>query len=173
MILTFKFVTQVIRPENIKKGPLYHFLADPIGSAFVLARMGHFVIMMSGIFLMNGVYGLMIWVLTVLLVYQLAGEVLVVLLDLPVPGPVMGMVFLFVTLLIRGSVPEQLRTTAQGLLRHLSLLFVPAGVGVMVHFSLVADVWLPVLVTLVLSILITLGVTGWTMQLLSWRKRGR
>ena len=45
----------------------------------------------------------MIWVLRVLLLCQLISEVLVVLLQLPVPGPVMGMIFLFVTLLISGS----------------------------------------------------------------------
>lgn len=111
----------------------------------------------------------MIRAVTILLVYQLVGEVLVMGLGLPIPGPVMGMVFLFVTLLIKGSVPEQVKTTAQGLLRHLSLLFVPAGVGVMVHMHVVADLWLAVLVTLILSALVTLAVTGWTMMLVKGR----
>ena len=115
----------------------------------------------------------MIQALTVLLVYQLIGEVLVMLLQTPIPGPVAGMVFLFATLLIRGSIPEGLRTTAQGMLRHLSLLFVPAGVGVMVHISLVADVWLSVVVTLVLSMLITLAFTGWAMQFFLYLRKGR
>ena len=115
----------------------------------------------------------MIWVLTILLLYQLIGEVLIVLLQLPVPGPVMGMIFLFVTLLIRGSIPEQLRVTAQGLLRYLSLLFVPAGGGVMVHFASVADVWLPVIITLILSMLVTRAFTGWSMQLLNRIIKGR
>lgn len=111
----------------------------------------------------------MIRAVTILLVYQLVGEVLVMAVDLPVPGPVMGMVFLFATLLIKGSVPEQVKTTAQSLLRHLSLLFVPAGVGVMVHAAVVADVWGAVLLTLVLSALLTLAVTGWTMLLVKGR----
>lgn len=59
----------------------------------------------------------MIRAVTILLVYQLIGETLVMALNVPIPGPVMGMVFLFVTLLIRKSVPDDVKTTAQGLMR--------------------------------------------------------
>ena len=74
----------------------------------------------------------MLGALTLLLSYQLAGEVVALALGLPVPGPVIGMAMLFATLIARGSAPPALRDTANGLLAHLSLLFVPAGVGVMV-----------------------------------------
>jgi holin-like protein len=70
----------------------------------------------------------------ILLVFQLIGEVLAQLFALPVPGPVIGMALLFVALALRGGPSVELRDTAQNLLQHLSLLFVPAGVGVMLHF---------------------------------------
>lgn len=108
----------------------------------------------------------MLGALTVLLVYQLVGEVLVQLLGLPVPGPVVGMLLLFVTLLARGSAPEPLRATANGLLAHLSLLFVPAGVGVMLHFERLGAEWLPILVALVASTVITIGVAALVMRAL-------
>lgn len=108
----------------------------------------------------------MLAALTVLLVYQLIGEVLVQLLALPVPGPVIGMLLLFVTLLLRGTAPEWLRTTANGLLAHLSLLFVPAGVGVMLHFKRLGAEWLPISVALVASTVITIGVAALVMRLL-------
>jgi len=108
----------------------------------------------------------MLAALTVLLVYQLVGEVLVQLLHLPVPGPVIGMLLLFVTLLLRGEAPEWLRDTANGLLGHLSLLFVPAGVGVMLHFHRLATEWLPIVVALVASTVITIGVTALVMRAL-------
>ena len=101
-----------------------------------------------------------------LLVYQLIGEVLVQLLRLPVPGPVVGMLLLFVTLLMRGDAPASLRDTANGLLGHLSLLFVPAGVGVMLHFHRLATEWLPIIVALVASTVITIGVTALVMRAL-------
>jgi len=108
----------------------------------------------------------MLAALTVLLVYQLIGEVLVQLLGLPVHGPVVGMLLLFVTLLLRGRAPEWLRTTSNGLLGHLSLLFVPAGVGVMQHFQRLGAEWLPITVALVASTIITIGVTALVMRAL-------
>ena len=72
--------------------------------------------------------------LTVLLVCQLAGEVAARALNLPLPGPVIGMALLFAALV---AVPRLsgIAPTARGLLSHLSLLFVPAGVGVVGHLG--------------------------------------
>ncbi|MCC5856685.1 MAG: CidA/LrgA family protein [Ectothiorhodospiraceae bacterium] len=105
-----------------------------------------------------------------ILLCQLAGEVLVLLLDLPFPGPVLGMLFLFTGLVIHGGVPDPVKRTSDTLLRHLALLFVPAGVGLMVHFGLVARDWLPILAGLVGSTALALGVT---MVMLHWLIRHR
>ena len=111
----------------------------------------------------------MLGAITVLLVYQLVGEVLVQLTGLPVPGPVVGMLLLFITLIVRGRVPETLRNTAQQLLSHLSLLFVPAGVGVMLHFGRLGKEWLALAVALAASTVITIAVTALVMRLLQRR----
>ncbi|MBF8222109.1 CidA/LrgA family protein [Halomonas sp. 328] len=109
--------------------------------------------------------------MSVLLGCQLVGELLARGVGLPVPGPVIGMTLLLAGLLVLGRVPEGLRRTGEGLLRHLTLLFVPAGVGMMVHFELIrADLW-PLLITLVLSTAITLAVTARVMSWLSRRER--
>ncbi|WP_152208102.1 CidA/LrgA family protein [Marinobacter changyiensis] len=102
--------------------------------------------------------------MTMLLIYQLIGEVSVRLLALPVPGPVMGMVMLFLTLMIRGALVRAVEPASSALLSHLSLLFVPAGVGLVVHFSRLGNEWLPIGVTLVLSTIITMAVTALVMQ---------
>ena len=110
---------------------------------------------------------------TLLLVYQLVGEIVVVALGLPIPGPVIGMAMLFVTLIARGAVSEDLRQTSNSLLRHLSLLFVPAGVGVMAHLGRLTDEWWPIAVSLVVSTLVTIAVTAVVMRaLLARRTRG-
>lgn len=102
--------------------------------------------------------------MTLLLIYQLVGEVSVRLLALPVPGPVMGMVMLFLTLMIRGRVVKTVEPASSALLSHLSLLFVPAGVGLIVHFNRLGSEWLPIGVTLLLSTIITMAVTALVMQ---------
>src|SRR5450631_4315574 len=111
--------------------------------------------------------------LTWLLVYQCIGEILARWTGLPVPGPVIGMVLLFATLLTKRVAPESLKTTASGLLSHLSLLFVPAGVGVMLHFHRVASEWLPIVVALVVSTVLALAVTALVMRQLLARQDRR
>lgn len=102
--------------------------------------------------------------ITVLLIYQLVGEVSARLLHLPIPGPVIGMVLLFVTLLVRDALAESLEPAATGLLSHLSLLFIPAGVGVMVHVGRIGEQWLAISAALLLSTVLTLVVTALLMQ---------
>ena len=111
----------------------------------------------------------MLGALTRLLVFQLTGEVLAQLFALPIPGPVIGMALLFVALALRGGPSGELRDTAQNLLQHLSLLFVPAGVGVMLHFHRIGDEWLPLAASLVGSTVLTIAVTALVLRALSRR----
>ncbi len=101
---------------------------------------------------------------------QLVGEVIVAATGIPVPGPVIGMAILFCGLLVRGSIPSELAATAETLLSHLSLLFVPAGVGVMLHAELIGAELLPIAASLIVSTLLTIIVTALVMHLL--RRRG-
>lgn len=109
----------------------------------------------------------MLSAITQLLLFQLAGELIARGLELPVPGPVLGMVLLFAMLVLRGGVDGELQTTAQSLLQHLSLLFVPAGAGIMLHLHRVADEWLPLTLSLLVSTFATLAVTALVMRLLA------
>ncbi|MEW5728471.1 MAG: CidA/LrgA family protein [Pseudomonadota bacterium] len=111
----------------------------------------------------------MLFYITLLLVCQLAGEVVARMAGLPVPGPVVGMVILFVGLVVKGGVPSELERVGTALLSHLSLLFVPAGVGVMIHLGLIADEWLPISAALIASTLVTIAVTAWVMAALGRR----
>ncbi|SLN57174.1 hypothetical protein ROJ8625_02856 [Roseivivax jejudonensis] len=77
----------------------------------------------------------MIRTLAVLLVFQLAGETVARAAALSIPGPVLGLAGLFVLFMIRPDIADRMRETCSGLLAHLSLLFVPAGVGVTAHLS--------------------------------------
>lgn len=107
---------------------------------------------------------------TLILLCQLAGEFAVGALEVSVPGPVLGMILLFVFLVIRGSIPEDLSKVAAGLLNNLSLMFVPAGVGVMVHFKLLGSDAVPISISLIVSTLLTVAVTALIMSKLN--KRG-
>jgi holin-like protein len=99
--------------------------------------------------------------LAVLLLCQSMGEALARLLklglNLPLPGPVLGMLAL-AALLYWAPLRRPVGAAADGLLAHLSLLFVPVGVGVMVHGALIAQHGARMLLALVLSTWIGLAV---------------
>jgi holin-like protein len=89
---------------------------------------------------------------------QLIGEIVSRLIHLPVPGPVIGLVLLLCYLAVRGSVSESVQNTSQGLLTHLSLLFVPAGTGVILHIHTLRSEWLPIVIGTVLTLLVSVWV---------------
>lgn len=102
--------------------------------------------------------------LTGLLACQLAGEVLVGTLrlyfpGLGFPGPVAGMALLFAWLAWRGGPGASMDATTGAILRNLSLLFVPAAVGVMQYGDILSRYGFPLLLALVVSTLLTLLVT--------------
>ncbi|MDR3369307.1 CidA/LrgA family protein [Rhodoferax sp.] len=97
--------------------------------------------------------------LTCLLVMQSLGEILSRGLSLPIPGPVIGMLLLLLAL--RWPVVRQPVASCAGfLLAHLSLLFVPVGVGVMTHLGLLAQFGVRMLVVIVLSTWLGLAATA-------------
>jgi len=96
----------------------------------------------------------------ILLVFQCLGEGISFALGLPVPGPVIGMLLLFCTLAASPKLLEQLEQTGNELLRHLSLLFVPAGVGIVTSVASITGHWLAVVVSVVVSTVLTLVVTA-------------
>ena len=121
----------------------------------------------------------MIEAITGLLVCQLVGELLARGLHLPVPGPVLGMVVLFCALLLRdgrkgraeGDAPAPLAAVGDTLLSNLGLLFVPAGVGVVIYGPLLARDWVPISMAVVVGTLLGIGFTGRLAQALLRRMR--
>lgn len=110
----------------------------------------------------------MIASLSLILLCQLTGEVIVRGLGLPLPGPVIGLIILLLLLLARDRFATLARGPLQsdgvegasrGLLAHLSLLFIPAGVGVVQKLDLLAEHGVAILLILAVSVVITLLVT--------------
>jgi holin-like protein len=113
---------------------------------------------------------------SLILLCQLAGEALVRGLGLPMPGPVIGLMLLLLLLLLRDRFAvlargplqgDSVESTSRGLLTNLSLLFVPAGVGVVQKLDLIVDHGIAFLGVLAISVLITLLVTVATFLLAS------
>jgi len=103
---------------------------------------------------MNGLRGLA-WLLGL----QSVGELLARGLSLPFPGPVIGMLLMVLALRF-ATVREPVAACANFLLSHLSLLFVPVGVGVMTHLGLLSQFGVRMMVAIVVSTWVGLAVTA-------------
>ncbi|MCI4680763.1 CidA/LrgA family protein [Rhodoblastus acidophilus] len=103
---------------------------------------------------------------------QLLGEFIVRAFALPLPGPVLGMFLLFLALVARGgrgesAVPGNLGAAADGLLGHLSLLFVPASVGLMRYFDILAANAVTLIFAVAVSTVLAQAATALTFRLLA------
>ncbi|MBI3145409.1 MAG: CidA/LrgA family protein [Pseudogulbenkiania sp.] len=115
----------------------------------------------------------MIETLIWLLGYQLAGELICRSLALPLPGAVLGMLLLFLTLCAKKGIPASLNTHVPQLLGHFSLLFIPACAGVIVYWPLLTAHCWALLATLAGATLITLLVPAVLLKVLLARRHGR
>ena len=97
--------------------------------------------------------------LACLLLFQCAGELLARGLQAPLPGPVLGLLALLLALNVP-AIRRPVAAAADLLLAHLSLLFVPVGVGVMTHLALVSQYGLRMLLVITVSTWIGLAVTA-------------
>lgn len=108
--------------------------------------------------------------LTVLVFFQLLGTGLNALWLHRLPGPILGLVFLFVYLMLTRKVSEPVELAASGLLRYLPVLLLPPAVGVMVHWaSIRADFW-AITGALIFSLVVSMVFVGGLMQMLIKRQ---
>lgn len=103
---------------------------------------------------------------------QIAGETLVRLAALPLPGPLVGMLLMLVALMAYGKVPDGLRRTCQHLLKHLMLLFIPAVAGIIAYFGTLQREWIPFLAACIGGVALTIAVTALTLRWMMRRSKG-
>ena len=107
---------------------------------------------------------------TLLLLLQLAGEALSRGFTLPIAGPIVGFVLALIVLTLTPSIRIPLKSAADALLPHLSLLFVPAGVGVVLYLKELAQDGLAIAAAILVSTWIGLAVTAWVGERLSSKR---
>jgi putative effector of murein hydrolase LrgA (UPF0299 family) len=105
---------------------------------------------------LSGTLAAMLPTFGLLLTCQLIGEVAARGLALPVPGPVLGLALLLLALRVWPALAETLRPTIGVILANLSLMFVPAGVGVIGNLDVLSEDWFALLVILVISTLLAM-----------------
>lgn len=96
----------------------------------------------------------------IILAVSLVGEILKAVLPLPIPASIYGMVLMFLLLLLGVIKLEQVRDTGKFLIEIMPVMFIPAGVGLMSSWNVLAPVILPVSIITVITIFTVMGATG-------------
>lgn len=108
-----------------------------------------------------------------LLICQAFGELVHRMTGLPLSGSIIGMVILLAWMIMCGGASTELRASAGSLLGYLSLLFVPAAVGVIAYMPVLQRQWLPITVALFASTILGMGAAALTMQAVNRRYLSR
>ena len=109
--------------------------------------------------------------IAIILGYQVVGELISRLSGLPVPGPVICMGLMLLSFLVKDNLINRVRPSAGVLLANLSLLFVPAGVGIMRHGQRFLNEGVAIMIALVVSTVIAMIVTAYVIILMQkWLK---
>lgn len=113
----------------------------------------------------------MLYGLSIIFFALVSGELLRQLFNLPIPSVVLGMLLLTAWCILRRGAETRLALASEGLLRYLGILFVPAGVGLMELGNKLQTQGVAMLVTIILSTVVTLLVTGLVLNALLSRRK--
>lgn len=92
------------------------------------------------------------------------GEIISKSLSLPIPGNLIGMLLLFMLLCSKTVKLQQVERIGDFLLDHLAFFFIPAGVGLLTSFSLIADIWIQIVLVCAITTFFTMGIVGYLVQ---------
>lgn len=102
--------------------------------------------------------------LLILVALTFVGDWIARMAHLPLPGSVVGMLLLAALLRARWIPVRFVQPAAELLIRHMTLLFVPAGVGLMMYGGLLAREWVPIVGASAVGTLAVLVAVGWLQQ---------
>ncbi|GFH43309.1 CidA/LrgA family protein [Lactococcus hodotermopsidis] len=107
-----------------------------------------------------------------ILIFSLIGEICSTTLNLPIPGSIIGMILLFLALKFKFIRLRQINDVGQFLLANMTILFLPAGVGIMKYWGAIANYWWQIIVIVMITLVVNIGVIGFVTQLIKRRFEG-
>lgn len=100
----------------------------------------------------------------IIIFFSVLGEGIRIFAHLPIPGSILGILFLFLAFEMHLVDPEKIGATGDFLLNNLAILFVPAGVGLLEYFDDIASIWPILLGAVVVCSIVTMVTAGKTAE---------
>ena len=98
--------------------------------------------------------------ITIIAAVSLAGEILNQLIPLPIPGSIYGLVIMLLLLYFGAIEVRHVKDVSSWLLSLMPVMFIGPTVGLIVTFDSYKDFLIPIAVTVTLSTVLVMGVTG-------------
>ena len=109
----------------------------------------------------------------IILAVTCAGEIMKYFIPLPIPGSIYGLILMFVLLLTKVIKVEHVKETGEFLIEIMPLMFIPAAVGLLETWDVIAPAWLEYVAVTVLSTWIVMIISGKvTQSVIRHRKKG-
>ncbi len=102
--------------------------------------------------------------LMIILVTYFIGQILQILLHLPIPGSVIGLVLLFLALQTGIIKVQMIEDICDFLLSNMSFLFIPAGVGLITSFGILKGKWIGFISILIISTVMVWMITAYIVK---------
>lgn len=112
----------------------------------------------------------------IILAVSFLGEALKIMIPLPVPASIYGLVLMFLALETGILKLEQVRETAKYLIEIMPLMFIPAGVGLLEAWGDLKPIWIQVILIMMISTIVVIGISGRVTQMvirLERKRKGR
>ncbi len=92
---------------------------------------------------------------------------------IPIPGNILGMLILLLLLCLKVIKLEQIREVSDFFLKRLAFFFLPPAIGLMLVGDDVKSQWPLLLILCIVITIVTMAITGWTVQLLSKKSKDK
>lgn len=104
--------------------------------------------------------------------FSFVGDTLSNSLHLPVPGSILGMIFLFLALQFKVLKFTDVDEVGSFLINNMTILFLPAGVGIMAKWSLISDFWWQIALIVLIALIVNVFVLGHLVQFIKVKYEG-
>lgn len=107
----------------------------------------------------------------IILLFYFLGEAISYLINGFVPGNIIGMILLFLSLYFKVFSPDRVKDVANAFTRNMAIFFIPAGAGLLGSYGLISEFWMSILIVCSVSTVLVIAVVAIIQQQMEGRKK--
>ncbi|MDU1889988.1 MAG: CidA/LrgA family protein [Dysgonomonas sp.] len=107
----------------------------------------------------------------IILLFYFLGQGLSFLINGFVPGNILGMILLFLSLYFKALNPDNIKDVANAFTRNMAIFFIPAGAGLLGSYGLISKFWMSILIVCSVSTILVIAVVAIIQQQMEKRRK--